>query len=383
MPPAEAHTPIAMTHFGSAIWSKIRRSAGAIFCDTRPETIIRSAWRGDARKTSIPQRDRSYWPAPVAIISIAQHARPKVAGHIDCLRAQPIARSRVVSSTPRSTSSSISSGVVPSCTPSYRSTGMRGLLRGALLRERALARGDLLGLARRDVLMGPVEPALAPDIGVCGEHEPHEHSHLRQAEYPAPPERHRPREQEDRLDVEDDEQHRDDVELDAEPLAARQPDRVVAALVGRALDRVRVVRSQQRRGQDRGHREDRREPAHHQDREVLGQHGAILRAIVQAAFASRRARSSIRSWRSPSRPSDRLAIARRANDMIPRRGNSAFVARPMIAGLPIIDATQRPTMKKAPSVSSGTRGYCIVTAGRSVISASWTSSAAICPVSIA
>ena len=96
----------------------MRRSTGAIFWDTRPDTIIRSACRGEARNTSIPQRDRSYCPAPVAIISIAQQARPNVAGHIDCLRAHPTARSIVVSRTPRSTSSVISSGVSPRWMPS-------------------------------------------------------------------------------------------------------------------------------------------------------------------------------------------------------------------------------------------------------------------------
>src|SRR6185436_16626080 len=246
---------------------------------------------------------------------------------------------------------------------------MRGLLRRALplllqralprLLERALPRDDLLGLARGHVLVGPVEPTLAPDVGVGDEDEPDEHRHLREAEHPEAPERDGPREQEDRLDVEDDEQHRDDVELDADPLAARQPHGVVAALVRGTLDRVRVVRPQQRRRNDGADREDRREPAHHHDRQVLGQHRAILRGMLQAAFARRSARSSIRSWRSPSRPSDRFAIARRANDMIPRRGNSALVARPMIAGLPITEANQRPTMKYAPYVSSSTRGYCI------------------------
>src|SRR4249920_464987 len=106
----------------------MRRSTGAIFWLTRPATIIRSAWRGDARKSSMPHLERSYCPAPVDIISIAQQASPKVAGHIDCLRAQPAARSRVVNRTPRLTSSSISSGVFPSWTPSTRSTGTDGLL---------------------------------------------------------------------------------------------------------------------------------------------------------------------------------------------------------------------------------------------------------------
>src|SRR5947209_2513495 len=81
MPPEEAHTPIEMTHFGLAIWSYTWRSTGAIFWLTRPATIIRSAWRGEPRKTSIPKRLRSKLAAPVAIISMAQQARPKLAGH--------------------------------------------------------------------------------------------------------------------------------------------------------------------------------------------------------------------------------------------------------------------------------------------------------------
>src|SRR3990172_9749332 len=95
MPPVEAHAPIEMTHLGSAIWSYTWRSTGAIFCDTRPATIMRSAWRGDARNTSMPNRARSLCAAPVAIISIAQHARPNEAGHIDLVRAQLTALSSI------------------------------------------------------------------------------------------------------------------------------------------------------------------------------------------------------------------------------------------------------------------------------------------------
>src|SRR5579875_1480358 len=53
---------------------------GPIFCETRPETIIRSAWRGDARNTSEPKRAISYSGAVAVIISIAQHANPMVSG---------------------------------------------------------------------------------------------------------------------------------------------------------------------------------------------------------------------------------------------------------------------------------------------------------------
>src|SRR5919201_2235362 len=79
---------MAMTHFGSGIWSYTSRNTGAIFWDTRPATIIRSACLGEARKTSEPKRAMSKREALVAIISMAQQARPKVTGQIDDSRAQ-------------------------------------------------------------------------------------------------------------------------------------------------------------------------------------------------------------------------------------------------------------------------------------------------------
>ncbi len=86
MPPEDAQTPIARTHFGSAIWSYTCRNTGAIFWLTRPATIMRSAWRGVAENRSMPKRAMSKRGPAVAIISIAQHARPNVAGHNDPLR---------------------------------------------------------------------------------------------------------------------------------------------------------------------------------------------------------------------------------------------------------------------------------------------------------
>ena len=54
-----AQPPMEMTHLGSAIWRKIRRTAGAIFQVTVPATIIMSACRGEARNTSEPKRAMS------------------------------------------------------------------------------------------------------------------------------------------------------------------------------------------------------------------------------------------------------------------------------------------------------------------------------------
>src|SRR3977135_3388544 len=75
----------------------MRLSTGAILRETRPETIITSACLGEARKTSDPNRARSFRELVAFIISIAQQASPKVAGHSDDLRAQLISESsRVV-----------------------------------------------------------------------------------------------------------------------------------------------------------------------------------------------------------------------------------------------------------------------------------------------
>src|SRR5919202_1130590 len=75
----------------------MRRSTGAILRETRPETIITSAWRGLARKTSEPNRARSFLEEVAFIISMAQQARPNVAGHREDLRAQLMSESsRVV-----------------------------------------------------------------------------------------------------------------------------------------------------------------------------------------------------------------------------------------------------------------------------------------------
>jgi len=60
---------------------------GAILMVTVPETIMRSEWRGEANGT-IPRRSTSNREANVAIISMAQQARPNVTGQTEDLRAQ-------------------------------------------------------------------------------------------------------------------------------------------------------------------------------------------------------------------------------------------------------------------------------------------------------
>jgi hypothetical protein len=79
---------MAIAHLGSGIWSQSRRTMGAIFSVTVPATIIRSLWRGVARKTSAPKRDMSCRGSRTAIISMAQQARPNCIGQMAERRAQ-------------------------------------------------------------------------------------------------------------------------------------------------------------------------------------------------------------------------------------------------------------------------------------------------------
>src|SRR5664279_4686252 len=77
-----------MHHLGSGIWSQMRFSTGAILSVTVPATIIRSDCLGLGRNTSAPKRAISKREVLAAIISMAQHASPKVSGQMDESRAQ-------------------------------------------------------------------------------------------------------------------------------------------------------------------------------------------------------------------------------------------------------------------------------------------------------
>src|SRR5207237_3922444 len=148
---------------------------------------------------------------------MAQHARPNVTGHIEFFRAHATAFPTVVSRTPRWTSSSTSVSLWPTCTPGSRWTGMAlpapgdqrcasGMLAGPALDARGQVAG---GPGRPDIGNAswplPLQPALLPHVDVRAEHQADEHDHLAQPEQAESPEGHGPREEEDRLDVEDDE----------------------------------------------------------------------------------------------------------------------------------------------------------------------------------
>src|SRR3982750_733905 len=92
----------------------MRLKTGAILREARPETIITSACRGLARKTSEPKWARSLRELVAFIISMAQQARPKVAGQRLDLRAQLISESsRVVKTSGNASAIFCSSPIKP------------------------------------------------------------------------------------------------------------------------------------------------------------------------------------------------------------------------------------------------------------------------------
>ena len=148
-------------------------------------------------------------------------------------------------------------GRLPELDPSTRSTGTGG----PRLRVRRLEIGLGSAASSRRALRGrPTSPAHAPMYTYATNTSAMKIAISTRPNSPSCRNR-TPREQEDDLDVEDDEQHRDDVEIDAESLAPWKPHGVVAAFVGRELHRVRPVRPERARDDQRRHLETRRRAA--------------------------------------------------------------------------------------------------------------------------
>src|SRR6266478_591573 len=91
---------MAITYFGSAIWSYSLLRTGAILFTIVPAMIITSACRGVALATSNPNLLQSYFAEAVLIISMAQQLVPKTNGHKELLRAQLITSSNLLINTP-------------------------------------------------------------------------------------------------------------------------------------------------------------------------------------------------------------------------------------------------------------------------------------------
>src|SRR5215831_18246335 len=198
----------------------MRRRAGPWRSVIVPTMISRSAWRGEKRGNSAPKRAMSYFGAATDMNSMPQQAVTNGYWNREYLRAQFAAASTLV-----------------------------------------------VAKSRKPTLFPP-DGALAPDVGEGHHQDPHEHQDLAETEERRPARAHarvhraragevaeleRPRIEERRLDVEDQEHDRHLVELHLEA-RARAADHVGAALVGDVLGPVRPPRADvlgQRRQQQR------------------------------------------------------------------------------------------------------------------------------------
>src|SRR6185295_14659043 len=145
--------------------------------------MIRSLCRGLGRNTPAPKRSMSNRPAPVAIISMAQHARPKVMGQRADLRAQlttGAAISTVFAPTVRRSEFMIESTVVRTKPSSCSAidycqlpiSNCRFLTnRHSQIGNRQLEIGNLLG---------PLQCALPPRVIISNHQNRDEHKHLNQ-----------------------------------------------------------------------------------------------------------------------------------------------------------------------------------------------------------
>src|SRR4026209_2947295 len=149
----------------------MRLKTGAILRDTRPETIITSAWRGLARNTSEPKRARSFRDDVAFIISIAHQASPHVAGQSDDLRAQLINESsRVVSTSGKASAILFSSPILK-----------LPLRRWSLLLDPAcfeIGKRAGFGFSFTTSLLAPVKRAFLHDVDVARQQQTNKHHHF-------------------------------------------------------------------------------------------------------------------------------------------------------------------------------------------------------------
>src|ERR1041385_3130144 len=184
---------------------------------TRPATIMRSAWRGEPRNTSAPNRDTSKRGPAIAIISIAQHARPNPSGQIAFARAHDTTLDTVVNSTPFSISSrrrSISDcgpdswpgapgsdGTISSACRITGSAAASARVRNGFPGCSVMCAMSLLPALRAGLpSLFPLERPLPEQVEVAREQDDDEQHHLDEAVEPEPVERDRPRVEEHRLD---------------------------------------------------------------------------------------------------------------------------------------------------------------------------------------
>src|SRR5262245_15034007 len=199
-----------MHHLGSGIWSQTLFMTGAIFRVGVPATIIRSDCLGLGRNTPAPNLSISKREAPVAIISMAQHASPNVMGHSADFRAQLKTKSTVVVIIPLD-DSMVCSFCFTISYPSGSSVGSRAL-----------------------PALRPFKGSLAPRVIITHYQYSDENQHLNQTENRQPVIYYGPWEEKDCFNVKNQKEHRYHIEPDREPLAG-VADWIDAAFIGHQL----------------------------------------------------------------------------------------------------------------------------------------------------
>src|ERR1043166_7207750 len=237
--------------------------------------MIRSFWRGLGRKTPAPKRSISNRPAPVAIISMAQHARPNVMGQSADLRAQlttGAAMSTVFAPTLRRIEFMIESTVVKtnpsSCSAIYHFRFMIADCRFILSPS---IQKSAIGNRKSAIVSRPLQGAFAPRVVITHHQDRDEDKHFQERKLckgkVISHKDNSPWQEKDRFDVEDEKQHRDDVITHRKALV-RLGRRVDAALVRAHLVLLVFDRTQKPAEHNRQHRKDHGHAEKNHDRPV-------------------------------------------------------------------------------------------------------------------
>src|SRR2546425_6361053 len=210
----------------------MRRITGASLNGSRPAQISTSAWRGENAWRSIPKRAKSKRLAAVAMNSMAQQAVPNGIGHREFARAQLTRWSNRVTNQFGLPEIALDTCFIPHTSSSESVEQRRQATASSkdvchVFARRSRSTSLLDVFARRLLSLVPLEGTAFPYVDVSHPENREEHQHLDQEEPHAqrsarPAEENRaPRDQEHRLDVEHDEQHRHEVELDRKALVGR------------------------------------------------------------------------------------------------------------------------------------------------------------------
>src|SRR5437867_9218177 len=252
----------------------MRRITGAILRVTVPATIIRSDCRGEARNTPAPKRSMSYREDTLAIISMAQQASPKVIGQSADFLDQFTTASRVVvitfASNCRSKTLIATSRAYSLWRIAYGSEETRSLWLSAI-------RYTPLALLRSV----PFQRPLLPGVPEPDHEDADKQRHFQQPHQAQFAKRNGPWKQKDDLDVENDEQHRDDI-VPHRKLDAGVREQGAPALIGGQLGPVGPIGPDYPPGQQGHQPESQGDDDEGHDRDVIERnrfvaHGSFVR----------------------------------------------------------------------------------------------------------